>query len=72
LSVGIILYLISILITIAVLYFVVKAAIDNSVIGNIYRETQYLSNQKSKEIKALTQQLEEIKQLLKEREAGGR
>lgn len=69
---GIILYLVSILITIAVLYFVVKAAIDNSVIGNIYRETQYLSNQKSKEIKALTQQLEEIKQLLKEREAGGR
>jgi hypothetical protein len=67
LMLAILIWLISTLVGVLILYSVVKAAINHSVLGNILQETRHHNDQKTREIKALTQQLEDIKRLLHDR-----
>ncbi|MCD9021852.1 hypothetical protein [Cohnella silvisoli] len=61
-------WIVSTAVGIFILYLVVKAAINHSVLYDIYKETKHQNDLKTREIKALNQHLEDIKKLLKERE----
>lgn len=65
---GILIYLISTAIGLFLIYLVVKAAINHSVLADLYSESRHQSDVLSRELKALNSELQEMKRILNQRE----